>query len=199
MKPTRLMLQYQAAASSSGHVIIGSRFERNPADSTPRYAAWANSLSSKQLNEQVLTSHGPTVIMPTWFCSRETFERVGAFSEDGRGTPEDLLFFYRHLDLGGTVRRLDEVLLSYRYHPAQTTFSVHEDTIWNLRLQRLQENVLSRWKETGFTIWNAGKQGRKLYRSLSLDLQKSVCAFCDVDAAKIRQAFYIYELVCYLS
>jgi len=149
-------------------------------------------LTPQQLNVQVYTSHGPTVIMPTWFCSRKVFERVGGFDESGRGTPEDLIFFYRHLDLGGTVRRVDEVLLVYRYHPQQTTFSVNEATIWDLRLKRLEETVLARWTD-GFTIWNAGKQGRRLYRSLSEASRRHVLAFCDVDVNKINQGVYVYQ------
>jgi hypothetical protein len=54
------------------------------------------------------------------------FYRVGGFDESGKGTPEDLIFFYRHLDLNGRVYRVDETLLTYRYHPLQTTFSVDE-------------------------------------------------------------------------
>lgn len=33
---------------------------------------------------QVYTSHGPTVIMPTWFCSRSWFLKVGPFDEGGK-------------------------------------------------------------------------------------------------------------------
>ena len=53
--------------------------------------------------------------------------RVGGFDESGKGTAEDLIFFFRHvLDFNGRVHRVDEILLVYRYHPAQTTFSVDE-------------------------------------------------------------------------
>lgn len=52
--------------------------------------------------------------------------RVGGFDETGKGTPEDLIFFYRHLDLKGGIHRVDQVLLVYRYHPLQTTFSIDE-------------------------------------------------------------------------
>ena len=52
--------------------------------------------------------------------------RLGGFDETGKGTPEDLIFFYHHLDLGGKINRVDEILLIYRYHPLQTTFSVDE-------------------------------------------------------------------------
>lgn len=92
MKPERLNLQYKANVehpdavrlsvndlkwtwSFTSYQIVGSKFERDPPESTVRYTNWANSITPEQLNQQVLTSHGPTIIMPTWFCSRETFNR----------------------------------------------------------------------------------------------------------------------------
>ncbi|OWK53877.1 UDP-GlcNAc:betaGal beta-1,3-N-acetylglucosaminyltransferase-like protein 1 [Lonchura striata] len=141
--------------------------------------------------EEVFTSHGPTVIMPTWFCSREWFSHVGRFDEGGKGVPEDLLFFYEHLQKGGGVFRVNQCLLLYRYHPQAATHSVLEETIWNHRVRFLEDRVLSSW--TSFTIWNAGKQGKKLYRSLSPANQKKVIAFCDVDEKKITKGFYTYE------
>ncbi|XP_073538523.1 queuosine-tRNA galactosyltransferase isoform X3 [Phyllobates terribilis] len=141
--------------------------------------------------KEIFTSHGPTVIMPTWFCSKEWFCYVGQFVEDGQGTPEDLLFFYDHLRKGGGVHRVDECLLQYRYHEHAATHSVSEDTIWRNRVQFLEERVLGLWPS--FTIWNAGKQGRKLYRSLTPRNRDKVVAFCDVDAKKISKGFYTFE------
>jgi len=64
--------------------------------------------------------------------------------------------------------------------------------IWDLRLDRLQKLTLPKW-ESGFTIWNAGKQGRRLFRSLKEEFQSKVICFCDVDVKKIKQGVYIYE------
>ncbi|XP_075435782.1 queuosine-tRNA galactosyltransferase isoform X6 [Ascaphus truei] len=140
---------------------------------------------------EVFTSHGPTAIMPTWFCSREWFCHVGQFVEDGKGAPEDLLFFYEHLRKGGKVHRVDECLLQYRYHEQAATHAVSEDTIWTHRVRFLEERVLLHWPS--FTIWNAGKQGRKLYRSLSPASRQKVVAFCDVDENKISKGYYTYQ------
>ncbi|XP_069916171.1 queuosine-tRNA galactosyltransferase isoform X10 [Oryctolagus cuniculus] len=140
---------------------------------------------------QVFTSHGPTVIMPTWFCSRAWFSHVGPFEEGGQGEPEDLLFFYQHLRKGGGVVRVDQSLLLYRYHPQAVTHSILETTIWTYRVRFLEERALPHWP--AFTIWNAGKQGRRLYRSLTAANQRKVAAFCDVDENKIRKGFYCYE------
>ncbi|XP_023394408.1 UDP-GlcNAc:betaGal beta-1,3-N-acetylglucosaminyltransferase-like protein 1 isoform X5 [Pteropus vampyrus] len=137
------------------------------------------------------TSHGPTVIMPTWFCSRAWFSHVGLFDEGGQGVPEDLLFFYDHLRKGGGVVRVDQSLLLYRYHPRAATHSILETTIWSHRVRFLEEWALPRWAT--FTIWNAGRQGRRLYRSLTPGARAKVVAFCDVDENKIKKGFYCYE------
>ncbi|XP_029657373.1 UDP-GlcNAc:betaGal beta-1,3-N-acetylglucosaminyltransferase-like protein 1 isoform X3 [Octopus sinensis] len=190
MSVERVQIQYNAAFEHP-ECLIGSRFHREPSDSMKRFTLWANTLNEEQLQTQIFTSHGPTIAMPTWFCSRELFDKVGGFSEDGQGTPEDLIFFYKHLDLKGSVIRVNSDLLMYRYHSSCTTFSVSEETIWNIRLQRFERDILNHLSH--FTIWNAGKQGRKFYRSLKPDNRKKVSMFCDVDAKKIKKAVYIYE------
>ncbi|XP_071949301.1 queuosine-tRNA galactosyltransferase-like [Antedon mediterranea] len=189
MDPMRIKLQYQAALKHQ-NTIIGCKVTRIPKDSTIRYTRWCNGMTQKQLLTQVFTSHGPTVLMPTWFCSRQVYDKVGGFDERGKGIPEDLLFFHKFLGLGGAVCRIDEYLLTYRYHPECTTHSVHRDTIWDIRITAIQKNIINQWKH--FTIWNAGKEGRRFYRSLSTGNRSKVKAFCDVDAKKIGKV-YTYE------
>ncbi|XP_054718209.1 UDP-GlcNAc:betaGal beta-1,3-N-acetylglucosaminyltransferase-like protein 1 [Uloborus diversus] len=190
MNRSRIRKQYEACCSRDD-AIVGCQFHREPPDSTPRYVQWANNLESKQLYIQIYTSFGPTIVMPTWFCHRSVFKKVKGFSEKGKGTPEDLLFFYEHLRLGGNLLRVEEDLLLYRYHLAATTFSVTEETLWEIRMQELERNVLTKWKK--FTIWNAGKQGRKFFRSLSQVNRLKVQAFCDVDFKKLEKGVYIHE------
>ncbi|XP_060755220.1 UDP-GlcNAc:betaGal beta-1,3-N-acetylglucosaminyltransferase-like protein 1 isoform X4 [Neoarius graeffei] len=152
MMPQRVRLQYEAAVLNP-NTIVGCQVRRIPEGSTERYTRWINTLSPEQLLTQVYTSHGPTVVMPTWFCSRHWFQKVGPFDEGGK--------------------------VSLR------------ETIWNLRVDFLEERVIGQWDS--FTIWNAGKQGRKLYRSLASTNQRKVKAFCDVDESKIKKGFYTYE------
>lgn len=190
MSPDRVSKQYQAARSEQNS-IIGSKFHREPEGSTERFTKWANTLSQDQLYSQIYTSHGPTLIMPTWFCHRSVYNKAGGFSEGGKGVPEDLIFFLRHLELGGGLCRVDADLLMYRYHPGATTFSIHEDTIWEIRMEYIQKQVLDKWES--FTIWNAGKQGKKFYRNLLMTNQRKVAAFCDVDPKKIKCGAYIYH------
>ncbi|KAK3090179.1 hypothetical protein FSP39_009808 [Pinctada imbricata] len=171
MHVSRIRKQYQAALAHP-QAIIGSNFHRLPTGSTNRYTHWANTLTNQQLYTQIYTSHGPSLIMPTWFCHRKVFEKVQGFDEGGKGVPEDLIFFFRHLELGGDLYRVEEDLLMYRYHTEATSFSIHQDTIWNIRMKYIQKNVIDSWLT--FTIWNAGKQGKKFYKSLSPENQKKV-------------------------
>lgn len=92
MLPNRVLKQYEMARGTFKNTVIliwkplskhrllhfqilGCRFKREPENSTSRYTKWANSLTHDQLNLQIFTSNGPTVIMPTWFCHRGVFER----------------------------------------------------------------------------------------------------------------------------
>ena len=58
----------------------------------------------------------------------------------------------------------------------------------SVRLYYLEKYILPRWNE-GFTIWSAGKFGRRLYRSLSSKNRQKVLQFCDVDQTKIGRAY----------
>jgi len=49
---------------------------------------------------------------------------------------------------------------------------IHRETIWDHRVRELESRVLNKW--THFTIWNGGKQGRKLYRSLTQENRDKV-------------------------
>lgn len=189
MRSDRLILQLEAAKSNI-NAIIGSKISRTPSNSTPRLVRWANTLEQSQLKLQIYTSNGPTVLMPTWFCHRSVFEKVGGFDESGIGTPEDLIFFHSHLIAGGDLYRVDEELVIYTYHEGAATLSVTRDRIWKIQLQRLEQQVLANWKS--FTVWNAGKAGRRLVRSLSPENICKVTAFCDVDVNKIDKTIELY-------
>lgn len=54
------------------------------------------------------------------------YYRVGEFFERNKGIPEDLLFFYKHLDLDGEIVKIDDCLVIYRYHKEAATFSVKQ-------------------------------------------------------------------------
>ncbi|CAF2799969.1 unnamed protein product [Rotaria sp. Silwood2] len=193
MCPNRIYKQYHVAINEKDDaLLIGSKYERIPEGSTDRYTQWANNLTEEQFYTQIYLAHGPTLIMPTWFCSRSWFDRLGGFDEIAKGHCEDLTFFFKHLRNGGRLCRVNEILLYYRYHPEATTFSVHEDIIWSVRIQEIQLNIINNLEK--LTIWNAGKQGRKFYRSLNDTNKQKVIYFCDMDPKKISKGFYTDEL-----
>lgn len=193
MLPRRIELQLKAASENAPNMIVGCFFKRLPDDSTTRYTEWHNNLTETQLYTQIYTSFGPTLIQPTWFCSRELFHSIGYFDEVQKGHPEDLAFFYKHLENQGKLCRVSQTLQIYRYHQEAASFSVHENTIWEVRMKYLEEHVLKNW--TKFTIWNAGKQGRRFYRSLSKENRTKVMALCDVDEKKITKGEYRCEML----
>lgn len=190
MLPNRILLQYEATKCNC-NALTGSKISRKPVNSTPRLVRWANNLTRSQLKSQIYTSNGPTLLMPTWFCHRSVYDRVGGFAETGCGTPEDLLFFHAHIDAGGDLHRVDEELVIYTYHEGAATFSVKREYIWKIQLKRLEKHVLSQWEH--FTIWNAGKAGRKLVHLLSPENLKKVQMFCDVDTNKIGKIIELYS------
>ncbi|KHJ76860.1 hypothetical protein OESDEN_23520, partial [Oesophagostomum dentatum] len=171
-------------------LFAGCNFRRIPENSTERYTKWANELSDEQLTSQVYTSHGPTLIAPTWFISRKLFDKLGGFRDDVRtGFPEDLEFFYRVLDLEHVfLSKVSKTLVNYRYHPECASFGVSEDVIWDMRIDRFRRHVLPGW--TSFTIWNAGKQGKRFFKSLSDGEKRLVEGFCDVDEKKIKRGWF---------
>ena len=78
MLPRRVEAQLDAARQWPC-AIVGSRFRRMPADATERYARWANGLTNSELLLQQYREI--TLIQPTWFMARATFEAVGGYVE----------------------------------------------------------------------------------------------------------------------
>ncbi|CAI4225816.1 unnamed protein product [Auanema sp. JU1783] len=184
------LVKYALSFPEHANVFFGSCFRRTPEHSTVRYTRWACSLTNELLDRQIYTSHGPTLIAPTWFLSRTLFDQVGGFRDDiKKGFPEDLDFFYKTFSCKHVIyRKIDEELVVYRYHSDCESFSVHEDSIWELRLEHLRKNVLLKWQK--FSIWSVGKQGKHFFKSLRPEEKNNVVAFCDVDIKKLNRGVF---------
>ena len=52
---------------------------------------------------------------------KRLYLQVGDFDE---GKAEDLIFFYKHIEGGGGLAKVEEELQVYRYHDAQASFHV---------------------------------------------------------------------------
>ena len=94
-------------------------------------------------------------------------------------------------EFGGKLYRVNTVLLLYRFHEGCQTIEDYEKSIWRVRLSFLEKYILPQWST--FSIWSTGKQGRKLFRDLSSDLQERVESFCEVDPKKIGKNYEYQE------
>lgn len=190
MAPQRCALLL-AASAQHPNALLGSRYWRPPGCGRPRDLAWHNGMTQAQLATQALRE--TTLAAPTWAFNRETLLRAGgAFDAAGPHNAEDLMFFYAHLNNGGGLVRLDRPLVHYRHTSggAVATRSVPAALIWSIRLRQLEVTLASNgWLVSGFTIWNAGKEGRSLYRGLSPLARAAVRGFVDVCARKVGRGF----------
>merc|ERR1711897_18061 len=65
---------------------------------------------------------------------------------------------------------------------------VSAEAIWKLRVQELQSTLLQSLAR--FCIWSAGRDGKRLYRSLAPEHRAKVFAFLDIDAGKLKAGQY---------
>lgn len=200
MAGTRVEKQLELALTRGKRCLIGANFDRIPEGSTPYYTEWINGLTEEGL---LLEQYREcTVICPTWFMHRDVFLTIqsrlnrvnGAYLEEMPGilrVPEDTYFFMDHLELGGGLAKVPEVLVTYRYTPGSWCTGTSHADLQVARLPYLQRRVLSlpNWKQ--FTIWGYGKDGRKFITRLPKEIAAQVVAFCDVDVNKIGMTYFI--------
>mmetsp|Transcript_16102 Transcript_16102/g.33519 ORF Transcript_16102/g.33519 Transcript_16102/m.33519 type:complete len:257 (-) Transcript_16102:58-828(-) len=187
MDASRVEAQLREASRHEPEVIqrllVGCHVKRDPVDAQPRFTRWANSLVTEEELLRQRFRECP-LLMVTWFCHRRVYDCIGGFSESGRGTPEDLIFFYAHCGSGGRLAKVPEQLVTYRWHQSQTSIgSVPATTIWDARVEHIQQHLLD--KLPSFSIWSAGRDGKRFYHSLSEGNQPKVQAFLDVDEKKL--------------
>jgi len=195
MLPERVEKQVVALQSHACY-IVGCDFRRIPEGSTERYTKWLQSLKGNALYKQRFREL--TLIMPTWAMTRRTFYRNGSgFVETKVGTPEDMIFFYRHLETGGGIHKICQILQIYRYHDQSVSFSVTNkvrkfgvprNLLIQHRTRHLENCVLCIWDK--FSIWGAGKLGSKFFACLSPQYRKMVSCFCDIDSRKISEGYH---------
>ena len=145
-----------------------------------------------------------TIISPSWFYHKDVYNKIGLFrSNTGRAfvetsddenlkrIPEDTYFFMDHLQSGGTVSKVAETLVTYRYTPGSWALGTRKQDLQRVRLKYLEANVLSTW--TSFMIYGFGKDAKKIYNMLSIEMKDKVLTFCDVDSNKIGRLHYCKE------
>jgi len=187
--PTRCEVLLAAAASQPSGTLLGSRYWRE-GGGRPRDLAWHNGLSERQLVTQRLRE--TTLAVPTWALSRATWEAVGGFDGGAANNAEDLLFFYAHLRRGGALHRCEQALVMYRHAEGSVCANrgVPAALIFAIRMAELEALLQTAAWRDGFTIWNAGSVGKKVYRALSARSQAAVRAFADVDPRKLERGIF---------
>ena len=103
----------------------------------------------------------------------------GFVEAGGAHNAEDLRFWLALAARGGLFARAagpgGAPLLTYRHHAASAVGSrgVPRELLFTLRVEALQAQLLPTppWR-AGFTIWSAGREGRRLYRALRSDWRK---------------------------
>ena len=187
--PERLSAQWGYLSSLDPELrrrtIVGSRFTRIPEDSTPKYTSWANGLTQEQLYSHRFRCI--TLIQPTWFFHRSIWERVGGYEEKYPAHPEDLVFFHAHLKLGGLLHKLEDSLVKYRYSPGSASSKIHRLSLLEHRLRFLEETVLPSWPS--FSIWGAGRDGRRVFMALQQHNQQKVKVMADISPAMIGKTY----------
>lgn len=106
--------------------------------------------------------------------------------------PEDFIWFQKFIDGGGELKRVDEILLTYRYHSNSISmgsgYSISSDSIFNVKFKCLEKIVLPKWQDFG--IWSFGVEGKRLYKALSPENKQKVRCFYDIDEKKLRNKVY---------
>lgn len=163
--------------------LFGSQFTRCPADSTTRYAAWANTLSAERL--QLERFRECTLIQPTWFFHIDLWERAGRYDDDGQAC-DDLRFFLRHVGRGGLLHRVEEALVVYTLSEGLSSVTHRKDLV-KCRVAAFATQILDGpWAGQKIHVWGAGRDGRCFLNELA-QLGRASCveALYDVDARKI--------------
>lgn len=189
MVPQRVEKQLAKALEVGPTALIGSNMERFPEGSTPRMVNWINGLTEDKLMTQRFRD--TTVYQPTWFTSRDMFNRVGGYSQL-RG--EDLDYLYTHVERGGVLTKVAEPLVRYHYHDAQLSHVLNKTGLMRVRVRHFEQQILDpsspfhlpNWAQ--FTIWG-GRTARTVYRALSPAVQPRVQAFCDIAEGKAGSTY----------
>jgi glycosyltransferase involved in cell wall biosynthesis len=202
MAPRRVELQLARARAKGDSCLVGSNFNRIPEGSTSYYTDWLNSLSDEQILAQRYREC--TIICPTWFMHRRVFDRVaakrslagsaGAYVEERADldrVPEDTFFFMDHLAGGGSLSKVPEQLVTYRYTAGSWCHGTSRHDLQKARMPYIEREIIMHPEWSSFTVWGYGKDGRKFVTRLSAEAASRVSAFCDVDPNKVGMTYFI--------
>lgn len=86
---------------------------------------------------------------------------------------------------------MERPLIVWRYRANSVTVSrgVHWRTIWDIRIERLLAMLEQQPWADGFDIWGAGREGKRVFRSLCGNVRQRVRKFVDVDERKLARGY----------
>lgn len=184
--PNRVSLQLEEALRVQVPCIVGSGFTRMPVSATPRFTEWHSSLQGDALMLQRFKE--VTIIQPSWFMHRTVFQAMGGFETSWPGTPEDMIFFYRWIESGGFICKVQEPLVIYRWHENATSLGVHRSRLLKEKVIHFEREVLSNLD--ALSIWSVGRDGKKFFMTLSQEAKQKVVCFCDVNPSRVGQTYH---------
>lgn len=168
--------------------VIGGNFQRIPLGSTPRYEAYHRRIEGSTNVDCELFAYAfrdAPLAMPTVSCLRTVWEKCGKFIE-GPHVSEDLVFQYSAMKCGFTLAKLGgKPLVQYRYHSAMTSKSLSLQHMLEIRVAAFEDLVLQRPQWASFSIWGAGRDGKKIFKLLSDASKDRVVCWGDINPRKI--------------
>lgn len=146
------------------------------------YVEWQNGLVSHEDHARELFVESP-VCHPSVMYTRESFDALGGYRDPP--WPEDYDLWLRYDEAGYAIEKLPEVLLSWRMHSGNLTFSSERYALRTFRMAKgpfLAKRLRSLGKP--LALWGAGPTGKRLARELELHGVRAEF-FVDVDPAKV--------------
>jgi glycosyltransferase involved in cell wall biosynthesis len=161
--------------------VVGTQVEPfgAPAEGMLRYAAWQNALVTPADHARAIFVESP-ICHPSAMIRRAALDAIGGYREGA--FPEDYDLWLRLAAAGWRLAKVPRVLLRWRIHGGNATFTDPRFSLAAFRALRAAH--LARRLERPFAVWGAGPAGRRLARELELH-GAAPRFFLDIDPRKI--------------
>jgi glycosyltransferase involved in cell wall biosynthesis len=180
--PGRLAAERKRLEADPTLGVIGTQVEvfgTHVGDGIRRYVAWQNSLITPEDHARSIYVESP-VCHPSTMLRRTALESVGGFADGPFAEDYDL--WLRLVAAGWRIAKVPSILLRWRIHGRNTTFSDPRLSISALR--RLRARHLAKRIDRPFAIWGAGREGSRLAAALE-EHSARPSFFIDIDPRKI--------------
>lgn len=180
----RFDASFELLASDPSLGAVAVRAEGFPAPDAglTAYLAWQNALLAREAHAHAIFVESP-LCHPATLLRREALDAVGGYQDPP--WPEDWDLWLRMHARGYGLAKVPATGLRWRRHAAAVTLVDPRCTRESLREARatyLARELSRRGRD--FAVWGAGKEGRRLARSLAARGARPTC-FVDIDPLKI--------------